>query len=141
MDANRPQDSRLDEDRKLIVSTLPDPTGHPAWDDIEALLAKATTGGVEPYDSAVDVVWIAYDHVIWGAATTRLKADETEAELLCVAGKRFREWIGPMEAEMCAWARLCGAKRMTSRGRRGWGRFARHMGWDASETQTFTKEL
>lgn len=129
----------------MIVSSLPEPTQHPAWNDIESLLDAATAEGVEPYDEAVDVLWIAFEGpTIWGAATTRLKADETEAELLCVAGNRFREWIGPMEAEICAWARLCGAKRINSRGRLGWVRLARTFGWASSGNDgkpLFFKEL
>lgn len=129
----------------LIVSTLPEPTSHPAWEEIEALLAKAAVD-VAPYDPRADVVWIAFEGpTIWGAATTRLKADETEAELLCVSGARFREWIGPMEAEICAWGRLCGAERIVSRGRMGWARLSRAFGWAATGRtdgqQVFTKEL
>jgi hypothetical protein len=123
----------------VIISTLPEPQSHPAWPDIEALLATAATD-TQPYDPAFDVVWIAFDGAIWGAATTRLQTDG-DAELLCVAGKRFREWIGPMEAEMCAWARLCGAGRFVSRGRDGWGRFAAAFGWDALGTDENGKAL
>jgi hypothetical protein len=61
--------------------------------------------------------------------------------LLCVAGKRFREWIGPMEAEMCAWGRLCGARRFVSRGRKGWARLARAFGWVALANNDFQKDL
>jgi hypothetical protein len=115
----------------VIISTLPEPETHPAWPEIERLLLKATAEGAQPFGEH-HVLWAAIeDDIIWGVATTRLKADETETELLCVAGTRFREWIGLMEAEMCAWSRLCGARRFVSRGRHGWGRFARQMGWDA----------
>ena len=124
------------------ISTLPEPHTHPLWPQIEALLARACDAGVEPYRPEYDVVWIAYEDAgLWGCATTRLSGDETEAILLCVAGKRFREWIGPMEATICGWARDCGASRITSRGRRGWSRFAAGHGWAPAGNMTFEKVL
>lgn len=106
------------------------------------LLASACEAGVEPYRPEYDVLWIAYQwEALWGVATTRVSADETEAELLCVAGKRFRDWIGPMEAMICAWARSGGVSRLTSRGRRGWARFASAMRWAALGNNQFEKVL
>lgn len=114
----------------MQISTLPEPQSHPLWPQIEQALLTATDAGVEAFNPAVDVLWAAFEQdIFWGFATTRLKADLSEAELLCVAGKRFREWIGPMEAEICGWARRNGAGRLVSRGRKGWGRLARSFGW------------
>ena len=84
-------------------------------------------GGV--FDPNSDVLWIAHeDGVVWGAATTRLMTDGT-AELVCVAGSRFREWIGPMDGLIEQWARDCGAHKLETWGRKGWVRYARTFGW------------
>jgi hypothetical protein len=121
------------------ISTLLEPQTHPLWPQIEQALLTATGEGVEAFNPQVDVLWTAYEgDTFWGFATTRVGADE--AELLCVAGKRFREWIGPMEAEICGWARDCGASRIVSRGRMGWVRLARTFGWVAHDGH-FSKGL
>jgi hypothetical protein len=125
------------------VSYLPEPHKHPLWPHIEQALVEATEAGVEPFNPAFDFLWAAFeDGVFWGFATARLNTDG--AELLCVSGKRFREWIGPMEAAICEWARRNGAKRLVSEGRRGWARFASAYGWgvaDLKEQQTYEKIL
>lgn len=112
----------------MIISYVPDPQARPDWPVIEAMLAPALSGN-ELFDPAIDVVWIAYDsRTLFGAATTRLRADGI-AELRLVGGARFREWIGPVEEMVSDWARRCGSPKLTSRGRKGWGRFARPFGW------------
>lgn len=128
----------------MQISVLPEPQTHPLWPQIEQELALAVTDA-EAFDPAIDVLWCAYDDAFWGFATTRLRTDGV-AELRCVSGTRFREWIGPMEAEVCDWARHCGADRMVSRGRKGWVRLARTFGWAPTGTDDegktlFTKDL
>lgn len=136
-------DAPHEADDTLDVSHLPEPETHPLWPHILEALESAAED--DPFDPAVDVLWAAYDDTFWGFATTRLRADGA-AELRCVAGQRFREWGGPMEAMICRWARECGATTLQSQGRCGWVRLARTFGWVRSGTNdagqlTFTKEL
>lgn len=128
----------------MEISHLPDPHLRADWPVIEAMLAPASEA--ETFDPAIDVCWLAYeDGMALGAATTRLR-DDGVAELRLVGGHEFRRWIGPMEAVVCDWARLCGAYRLISRGRKGWVRLARTFGWvplgtDDEGKETFEKWL
>ena len=85
-------------------------------------------------------VWIA---VFRGARV--LCWDDGEATILLGAGTRLKDWMEPMEAVVSAWARDCGAERLTLRGRRGWERFAQRFGWglrgEEDGRMIFEKEL
>lgn len=112
----------------MIVSYLPEPQSHPLWPEIEKLLEPADFGGLEPNE----LVWIAFDGpVLFGVATTILW-DDGDAQIRCIAGKRFKDWGGPMEAALTRWARDCGAARLMARGRKGWTRIYRAFGWALS---------
>lgn len=81
------------------------------------------------FDPSIDFLWLAIeDGTVWGAVTTRLTTDKI-AELRLVAGARLRDWIAPMNGEIEAWARHCGARKLVTRGRKGWARFNRAFGW------------
>lgn len=113
----------------LLICWLPDPTYHPLWNGIHALLEPAAKlGGCEVLDDN-DLVWIAIDGpTIVAAATTRLLKDG-QAEIKNVGGGHMRDWFAPFEATLCAWARDCGADTFISRGRKGWGRLNAPLGW------------
>lgn len=116
----------------MTVSYLPDPTHHQLWSGIEALLKPAADYGGIPVLSDGDLVWIAYEgDTVFGAGTTLLW-DDGDAEILLCGGSRHREWVAQAEAAVSAWARDCGAKRLTMRGRKGWARYFRAFGWVAS---------
>lgn len=120
-------------DAGVIVSSLPEPERHAFWPDVERILKPALTDDQEVFDPAIDTAWVAYSgEVIFGAATTRLRTDGI-AELRLAGGARHREWVGPLDEAVTAWARLCGAHRLTMRGRKGWARYARAFGWAATD--------
>lgn len=128
----------------MELSYLPDAENHPLWPHIFRLLEPAVMADEEVVDP-VDIVWVAYEGpTIFGVATSRPEGDE--ARLRLAAGTRFREWMGLLDAEVSAWARMNGARRLTMRGRKGWARFARAFGWvalscDEDGRMTFAKEL
>ena len=124
---------------------MPDAQQHPAWPAIVAMLQPAADyGGTDAWEPG-DLVWIAYEGpTIYGAATAH--ALGRGAEVAAMAGTRFREWIGLIDAEIGAWARDNGADRLTARGRPGWSRFAKCFGWaaigaDDAGRMIFEKEL
>lgn len=112
----------------MQVSSLPDAHCREDWGAIEAILSTAVDTN-DIHDPACDVVWIAYEGTtIFGAATTRLRSDGV-AELRLIGGARLRDWIGPLDEAVTAWARLCGSPKVMSRGRRGWTRYNNAHGW------------
>lgn len=114
----------------MIISWMPDPEKIPIWEQIKALLKTAADrGNFRVWDDG-DLLWVAIeDGIIIGAATTRLLTN-TNAELMHVAGTRFREWVPEMERVVCEWARNCGAYAVQSRGRNGWQRLNKSWGWE-----------
>jgi hypothetical protein len=128
------------------LSYLPDAERHPLWPDLYRLLKPAADYGGIPVKDEDELVWIAYDGpTVFGAATTLLW-DDGEAELRIAGGARFREWMGLLDEAVSAWARDCGAKKLTMRGRKGWVRYARTFGWvvlgtDHDGLTIFEKEL
>lgn len=122
----------------MQILHLPDAVTHHLWPAISAILEPAAEGS-EVFNPASDVLWLAVDDgIVWGAATTRLMEDGS-AELRLVAGARFREWIGPMDALIEQWARKCGAHTLATRGRAGWARFAERHGWESVSTDDENK--
>lgn len=94
---------------------------------------SAKFGGIAVRDDN-ELVWVAIDGpTIVGAATTLLW-DDGEAELRLAGGQKHREWISPLDATVSAWAKAAGANKLTMRGRKGWGRYARPFGWVALGT-------
>lgn len=123
----------------MEVSALPEPHLRPEWPAIERLLCDATDDGADIFDPSLDCLWVAYERgTIFGCVTTRLETNGT-AELRLVSGTRLKEWIAPMEAMIASWARLCGATRLASRGRKGWARHSRAFGWALLETDDENK--
>lgn len=113
----------------MQVSYLPDPESHPLWPGISKLLEPAILEGAEVLDPN-ELVWIAYEGTtLFGAGTTALYDDE--AVILACGGFRHREWVKQAEGVVSAWARDCGAKKLTMRGRKGWARY--FAGWDCSQ--------
>ena len=117
----------------MIVSYLPDPERHPLWEGIKGLLEPATDGA--PVLEENELVWIAFDGpTLFGAATTILYEDG-EAQIRLCGGLCGSRWIGLGEATVSAWARDCGARKLTLSGRKGWGRVLRPFGWVACGTE------
>lgn len=116
-----------------MVSFLPDAETKPYWNDLYLMLKPAADLGRCAVLEPKDLVWVAIDSdkQIVGAVTTRLLING-EAEIKHVAGTLMREWIFEIEDMICQWARACGADRIISRGRRGWGRLMRNAGWRKS---------
>lgn len=114
----------------MEVSYLPEPEQHPLWPEIESLLQPATEGREVLHPA--DVVWIAFEGpTLFAAATSRLFDDGT-AQLRLAGGCRHKEWAEQLSDTVSAWAKAAGANRLTGRGRKGWARYARAFGWDAS---------
>lgn len=55
--------------------------------------------------------------------------DEGQAEIVNIAGHRVGEWLADADNCIGMWARLCGAEKISARGRKGWGRIAAPLGW------------
>jgi hypothetical protein len=91
-----------------------------------------------------ELVWIAYDGpTLFGAGTTVLMLDG-EARIIACGGFDHKRWIKQAEAVVSAWARDCGARTLTMRGRMGWARYFR-AGWAVSKRDDgqfdYSKEL
>jgi hypothetical protein len=126
----------------LIVSYLPEAERHPLWADIVKILNAATLDGARVIDTD-ELVWIAYEgSVLFGAGTT-IAYDDGEVRILACGGFKHREWVGEAIATVTAWARDCGARKITMRGRKGWARY--FAGWDCSQADErswlFQKDL
>ena len=116
----------------MIVSYLPDPESHPLWSDIKELLRPAAEQGGYGVRDEGELVWIAFEgQTVFAAGTTAIW-DDGEAEIRLCAGVRHREWVCEALRIVEAWARDAGASRLTMRGRRGWLRYVRRFGWDAT---------
>jgi len=119
----------------LIVSYLPEPEKHPLWNDIQRLLDPGKKFG--PVDPEDELVWIAYDgSTLFGAGTTILYQDSAEIRLC--GGFRHREWVNEAERLVTLWARTCGARKMTMKGRKGWARYFSGLGWGVSPSDDGT---
>lgn len=114
----------------MLVSYLPDPENHYLWPAIEDMLKPA---GDYPPRADDEFVWVAFEgSTIFAAGTTLLCGDD--AQIRMCAGVRHRDWVEQAEQAVSAWARQCGAKRLTMRGRKGWARYLRAFGWVASQS-------
>lgn len=115
-----------------MVSFLPDAETKPYWNDLYLMLKPAADYGRCEVLEPEDLVWVAIDGPdIIGAVTTRLLING-ETEIKHVAGCRMSEWINDIEDMICGWSRACGAARVISRGRKGWGRLMKTKGWRES---------
>ena len=121
----------------MQVSYLPEPEKHRLWGEMTALLEPADFGELQDNE----LVWIAFDGPVLLGVVTTILWDDGDAQIRCVAGTRFRDWSGPMEATLTRWARDCGAARLTARGRKGWARLYRAFGWVAADNGFYQKEL
>lgn len=130
----------------MQISWLPEPEKHPLWPAILSLLQPAADYGDAPVRCDDELVWIIYDGPVLYAAATTLLWDDGEAELRLAGGHRHKEWAGLLSETVSAWAKSAGAKKLTGRGRRGWSRYARELGWsrlgeDEDGRLIFEKEL
>lgn len=113
----------------MIVSYFPEPERHRLWPAIRALLQPAAELSGCPVWEPEHLLWVVIeDRKIIGSVTTRMTAFD-EAELWHIGGCRAAEWLEDMDREICAWARDCGADRITAQGRKGWGRLSAPLGW------------
>jgi len=129
----------------MQIAYLPDAEATPHWGAIEALLKPAAElGGIKPKEPE-DLIWIAIERGrIWAAVTVRLVGEVLE--IRCAGGGRLFDWIKPCAATLTDFARDCGATALELRGRRGWSRWARELGWkydrdDERGSPVFRKEI
>ena len=116
----------------MIVSYLPDPESHPLWPDIQRLLKPAADYGEIPVFGEGECLWVAFEGPTIFAAGTTLLWEDGEAEIRLAGGYRMHDWYEQAEATVTAWARKCGAEKITMRGRKGWARLLRAFGWVVS---------
>jgi len=118
----------------MELSALPDAASHHLYPAFVEMLEPAVTDGSPAFIDGIDTMWIAYEGgTVWGAATTRLRTDDT-AELRLAGGGRFRDWMGLLDEAVSQWAVANGKSRIAMVGRRGWARFANAYGWVALGT-------
>lgn len=113
----------------MQIAWLPEPESHPLWPEMLRLLKPAAEFGGMPVRDEDELVWIIYNGPILYAVATTLLWDDGEAELRLAGGHCHRKWAGLLSETVSAWAKSAGAKRLTGRGRRGWSRYARELGW------------
>lgn len=140
------EDGLTQSNNRMQVSYLPDPEQHPLWPDIRELLRPAAEYGEIPIRDSDEFVWIAFEGPTVFAAGTTLLWNDGEAEIRLCGGARHRDWVREALDAVEAWARSCGASRLTMRGREGWGRYVRPFGWvalckDEGGRTMFQKEL
>lgn len=87
-----------------------------------------------------ELVWIAFEGTTLLAAGTTLLFENGEAHISMCAGHRHRDWIEEADRIVTAWARDCGASKLTMRGRKGWARYFTKLGWKASPGVDWTYE-
>lgn len=115
----------------MIVAYLPEPHKHPLWNDIERLIRQGTDEDANVLDEN-ELVWIAFEGTtLFAAGTIALIRDE--AWLLAVGGFEHKRWLEQALGVATNWAKDCGAKRLRMRGRKGWARAFRGLGWGASQ--------
>ena len=104
---------------KLLVGSWP----YPLTDDIIALLQPAADLGGERIEYGPGwTTWTVHDDLkLVGAAHCRRTTDRA-VEVVLVGGHGFRDWIGPLDERIGAWARDEGATVLRAFGRRGWAR-------------------
>jgi len=115
-----------EEERRLCIGILPNPTSARAWPDIAALLQPAADLADGIIALAGRQLWTAYDGRLLAAATTRTTLDGW-AEVELVGGRDVRRWLKPLDATIAAWAADEGMTAIRAYGRAGW---ARLLGWD-----------
>jgi hypothetical protein len=118
---------------RIVLGTYPGAEHSPHWPQIEGLLAKAAgRSGSKVFDPG-DTVWVAIeDGRIIAAATSQI-LDNGDAELCHVSGERAREWVAEWDAMICHWAKAQGARNITTKGRKGWERLGRPLGWQVTD--------
>lgn len=113
----------------IEISVLPEPESHPLWPSIHALLEVAARRTGSFVWEPEHIVWLVIeDRQVIAAVTTRI-TEYWDAELWHIAGCRAAEWLPAMSDLVCAWARDCGADRITCQGRKGWARLSEPLGW------------
>ena len=115
-----------EEEQRLCIGILPNPTAALAWPDIAALLQPAADLADGIIALAGRQLWTAYDGRLLAAATTRTTLDGW-AEVELVGGSEVRRWLKPLDATIAAWAADEGMTAIRAYGRAGW---ARLLGWD-----------
>lgn len=114
----------------MIVSTLVNPEGHSLWPGIYRLLAKAAErDGGRVWDDG-DLVWLVIDGRQIVAVLTAEMTEAGDIEIVNAGGHRAAEWVPLMDAKLCEWGERAGARVITCRGRKGWGRLSAGLGWN-----------
>lgn len=112
----------------MQVAYLPDAEASPLWPEILALLKRgASLSGCKPKEPE-DTVWTAIEGgTVFAAFTLRL-TDEA-LEIRCAGGSRLWSWVALLDDAATEIARREG-KKLHCRGRKGWARFAKRLGWE-----------
>lgn len=112
-----------------MISFFPEAEKSEHWPAIQALLQPAADlGGIDPKEDG-DLIWLALEGgKVWAAFTVRLA--NRVLEIRCAGGTKLWAWLEPFEAAMTAFGKDCSAARLELRGRRGWSRWARKLGWN-----------
>lgn len=113
----------------MLITWVAEPESHPLWPQMYAALNSAADRGNGDAWAPTDWVFTAVENkTILGICAVR-ERDDGNAEIMNIAGTRFREWLGPLDEVLSAWARENGAERFINIGRKGWARAAGHLGW------------
>jgi hypothetical protein len=111
----------------LNICYLPDAETHRLWPQIRALLEPAA--GDVPVEYEHQCVWLAHEGGTVFAAATTILWGNGEAELRFAGGCRHKDWVPQLSDTVSAWAKAAGARKLTMKGRKGWARYARDLGW------------
>jgi hypothetical protein len=107
---------------------LPDAEESPLWPQITAMIEPATRLSGCEIREPEDTIWAAIeDGTIYAAFTLRLTGEALE--IRCAGGTRLWDWVRLMDETATAIACLEGRK-LHCRGRKGWARFAKQLGWE-----------
>lgn len=118
----------------MDILVVPNPRTWEHWEQAKAFLEPAARQGgftevLEPDEELFAVV----DGELLAVATAWFAVDERFVEVKLVGGRDHRRWLTALDEKIGACAKEAGATSLRAFGRRGWTRFLRANGWEASE--------
>lgn len=115
---------------RVIISTLEHPEQHRLWPGIKDLLATAAARNQGRVWADCDLVWMAIENRQIVAVLTACLDGAGNIEIVNAGGHRAADWVRLMDEKLTEWAGAAGARVMTCRGRKGWGRLSVGLGWN-----------